>query len=115
MAGKSEQPLNHYTCRFRPSSLKYTDKSGLDGLQAGKQWVIKAAYPPHADRRKMTFHSGGNRHFLVGVDIAKLREITKQKNRQEQAAVKNTDWRCHTNLERGNAGTVFVGMEFKEK
>ena len=36
MAGKGVQPLNNYTCRFRPSSLKCTDKSGLDGLQAGK-------------------------------------------------------------------------------
>ena len=36
MAGKGEQPLNDYTCRFRPSSLKCTDKSGLDGLQADK-------------------------------------------------------------------------------
>ena len=36
MAGKGMQPLNDYTCRFRPSSLKCTDKSGLDGLQADK-------------------------------------------------------------------------------
>ena len=36
MAGKGVQPLNNYTCRFRPSSLKQADKSGLDGLQAGK-------------------------------------------------------------------------------
>ena len=36
MAGKGVQPLNDYTCRFRPSSLKCTDKSGLDGLQADK-------------------------------------------------------------------------------
>ena len=35
-AGKGVQPLNNYTCRFRPSSLKCTDKSGLDGLQADK-------------------------------------------------------------------------------
>ena len=36
MASKGVQPLNNYTCRFRPSSLKCTDKSGLDGLQADK-------------------------------------------------------------------------------
>ena len=36
MAGKGVQPLNNYTCRFRPSSLKQADKSGLDGLQTGK-------------------------------------------------------------------------------
>ena len=44
--------------------------------------------------------------------IARLREITRQKNREEQATIKNSDWRCHTSLERGNAGAVFVGMEF---
>ena len=27
MAGKGVQPLNDYTCCFRPSNLKYTDKS----------------------------------------------------------------------------------------
>ena len=36
MAGKRVQLLNNYTCRFRPSSLKRADKSGLDRLQAGK-------------------------------------------------------------------------------
>ena len=25
--------MNYYICRFRPSSLKCTDRSGLDGLQ----------------------------------------------------------------------------------
>lgn len=47
--------------------------------------------------------------------VARLREITKRKNNQERAAVKDADWRCHTSLERGNAGAVFVGMEFKKK
>lgn len=47
--------------------------------------------------------------------LAKLREITRQRNYEEQAVVKNTDWRCHTSLERGNAGVVFVGMEFRKK
>ena len=36
MAGKHVQPLNNYTCRFRPSSPRQADKSGLDGLQADK-------------------------------------------------------------------------------
>ena len=36
MASNGVQPLNDYTCCFRPSSLKCTNKSGLDGLQAGK-------------------------------------------------------------------------------
>ena len=58
MAGKGEQPLNDYTCRFRPSSLKYTDKSGLDGLQADKWYGNQGCIHPHAARRKMTFHFG---------------------------------------------------------
>lgn len=33
---KGVQPLNNYTRRFRPSSLKQADESGLDGLQTGK-------------------------------------------------------------------------------
>ena len=36
MANKRVQPLNNYTCRFRPSSPRQADKSGLDGLQAHK-------------------------------------------------------------------------------
>lgn len=47
--------------------------------------------------------------------VARLREIIKQRNLTEQATAKNADWRCHTSLERGNAGAVFVGMEFRKK
>ena len=47
--------------------------------------------------------------------VARLREIIKQRNFREQATVKNTDWRHHTRLERGNARAVFVGIEFKGK
>ena len=47
--------------------------------------------------------------------VARLREIIKQRNFREQATVKHSDWKCHTRLERGNAGAVFVGMEFKKK
>ena len=47
--------------------------------------------------------------------VARLRALTLQKNQQEKVAVKNSDWRCHTSLERGNAGAVFVGPAFKRK
>ena len=47
--------------------------------------------------------------------LARLREVTKQRNQEEYAAVKNAGWRCHTSLERGNAGAVFIGMEFRKK
>ena len=63
MADKGVQPLNDYTCRFRPSSLKCTDKSGLDGLQADKWYGNQGCIHPHAARRKMTFHFGEKLHF----------------------------------------------------
>ena len=47
--------------------------------------------------------------------VARLREVIKQRNLTEQATAKNADWGCHTSLERGNAGAVFVGMEFRKK
>ena len=47
--------------------------------------------------------------------VARLREVIKQRNLTEQATAKNADWRGHTSLERGNAGAVFVGMEFRKK
>lgn len=47
--------------------------------------------------------------------VERLKEIIKQKNHEEQADIKNSDWRCHTRLERGNARAVFVGLDFKKK
>ena len=45
--------------------------------------------------------------------VARLREIISQSNQQKKAAEKNDNWRCHTSLERGNAGVQFEGMSFK--
>ena len=55
MADKGVQPLNDYTCRFRPSSLKCTDKSGLDGLQTDKWNGNQGCLHLYAARRKITF------------------------------------------------------------
>lgn len=46
--------------------------------------------------------------------IARLRENMKQENRQKKADEKNDNWRCHTSLERGNAGMRFEGLSFRE-
>ena len=45
--------------------------------------------------------------------VARLREIISQSNQQMKAVEKNDNWRCHTNLERGNAGVQFEGVSFK--
>jgi len=45
--------------------------------------------------------------------IARLRAMMKQDNQQKKAGEKNDNWRCHTSLERGNAGVRFEGPEFR--
>lgn len=45
--------------------------------------------------------------------VARLREIISQSNQQKKAAEKTNNWRCHTSLERGNAGVQFEGLSFK--
>lgn len=45
--------------------------------------------------------------------IARLRARTEQENLRRAAAEKNGHWRCHTNLERGNAALRFKGPKFK--
>ena len=46
--------------------------------------------------------------------IARLRENMKHENTQKKAAEKNDNWRCHTNLERGNASVRFDGIDFRK-
>lgn len=46
--------------------------------------------------------------------VARLQEMMKLKNQQRKAEEKNDNWRCHTSLERGNAGARFEGMDFKK-
>lgn len=45
--------------------------------------------------------------------VARLRDIITQRNQQKKAEEKNGNWRRHTSLERGNAGTEFRGLEFR--
>ena len=69
MASKGIQLLNDYTCRFRPSSLKFTDKSGLDGLQAGKWNGNQGCIHLYVARRKITFYFGEKFHFQMALTV----------------------------------------------
>ncbi len=44
--------------------------------------------------------------------VARLRAMTEQQNRTRKAEEKNDNWRCHTQLERGNAQVRFEGESF---
>jgi peptide chain release factor len=46
--------------------------------------------------------------------LNRLQELVKQKNQQKEADAKNDNWRCHTSLQRGNAGVWFEGTEFRK-
>ena len=44
--------------------------------------------------------------------VARLQALVEQSNMARKAEEKNNNWRCHTQLERGNAQWQFVGMGF---
>ena len=44
--------------------------------------------------------------------VARLRAMTEQQNRTRKAEEKNDNWRCHTQLERGNAQVRFECESF---
>ena len=46
--------------------------------------------------------------------LARLRELTERENCQRKAAEKDSNWRCHTGLERGNANMRFKGLNFQK-
>lgn len=47
--------------------------------------------------------------------IARLKMQLQQENRTRLAREKDGNWRHHTRLERGNAGAVFIGENFRRK
>ncbi len=93
---------------FEPDKIIFTALhcGGHGGQNVNKVATgVRAVYPPsglvvvcteersqHANRQKA---------------VVRLRELTAQAARQQQAAAKNQNWRCHTDLQRGNAQRVF--------
>ena len=46
--------------------------------------------------------------------IARLKTMIEQQNQNRKAEEKNDNWRCHTQLERGNAQIRFEGADFRK-
>lgn len=104
------------TAEFDPEQVTFeTFRSGGKGGQNVNKVEsgVRAIYLPTGQAVECTEER--SQYANKQKAMARLREITKQRNHAEQASVKNADWRCHTSLERGNAGVAFVGMEFRKK
>ena len=104
------------TKEFDPEQLRFeTFRSGGKGGQNVNKVEsgVRAIYLPTGQAVECTEER--SQYANKQKAVARLREIIKQRNLTEQATAKNADWRCHTSLERGNAGAVFVGMEFRKK
>ena len=104
------------TAEFDPEQVTFeTFRSGGKGGQNVNKVEsgVRAIYLPTGQAVECTEER--SQYANKQKALARLREITRQRNQEERAAVKNTDWRCHTSLERGNAGVAFVGMEFRKK
>ena len=46
--------------------------------------------------------------------VRRLQEMIQRDNQQKKAGEKNSNWRCHTSLERGNTDIRFEGIEFRK-
>ena len=104
------------TEEFDPEQVRFeTFRSGGKGGQNVNKVEsgVRAVYLPTGQAVECTEER--SQYANKQKALARLREIIKQRNLTEQATAKNADWRCHTSLERGNAGAVFVGMEFRKK
>lgn len=104
------------TKEFDPEQLRFeTFRSGGKGGQNVNKVEsgVRAIYLPTGQAVECTEER--SQYANKQKAVARLREIIKQRNLTEQATAKNADWRCHTSLERGNAGAVFVGMEFRKR
>lgn len=71
---------------------------------------VRAVYPPTGHVVECTEER--SQHANKQKAIARLREQVTSLQNQRQAAAKNNNWRCHTNLRRGDAKKIFYGLDF---
>lgn len=72
---------------------------------------VRSVYPPTGDVVECTEER--SQYANKQKALNRLREMFAQRKSRQQAAVKNSNWRCHTRLERGNAQRVFRGLNFE--
>jgi len=103
------------TERFDPEQVAFdTFRSGGKGGQNVNkvETGVRAIYLPTGQAVTCTEERSqyANRQKALG----RLEALIRQENRQRKAEEKNDHWRCHTRIQRGNAGVRFEGMEFRK-
>ena len=100
----SAQPANRKT--FHGALRRYLRKRNVDSfkeessaLRTGQAVVCTEERSQHANKQKA---------------VARLKAQIEQHNQNRKAEEKNDNWRCHTQLERGNAQVRFEGESFQK-
>jgi len=72
---------------------------------------VRAVYRPSGQVVECTEERSQHLNKLKAA--ARLQQLWEQSGRAQQAAVKNSHWRRHTSLQRGNAQKIFHGINFE--
>ena len=99
--------------KFDPEQVVFdTFRSGGKGGQNVNkvETGVRAIYLPTGQAVVCTEER--SQHANKQKAMARLQELIRKDNSSRKAEEKNDNWRCHTQLERGNARKCFAGMEF---
>lgn len=101
--------------QFTPEQVVFdTFRSGGKGGQNVNKVEsgVRAIYLPTGQAVVCTEER--SQHANKQTAIARLKTMIEQQNQNRKAEEKNDNWRCHTQLERGNAQIRFEGTDFKK-
>ena len=101
--------------KFDPEQVVFeTFRSGGKGGQNVNkvETGVRAIYLPTGQAVVCTEER--SQHANKQKAVAHLQTLIKQANTERKAEEKNDNWRCHTQLERGNATCRFEGMSFSK-
>ena len=102
--------------KFDPAQVVFdTFRSGGKGGQNVNKVEsgVRAIYLPTGQAVVCTEER--SQHANKQKAIARLKAQIEQQNRRRKAEEKNDNWRCHTQLERGNAQIRFEGIDFTKR
>ena len=102
--------------KFEPNQVVFdTFRSGGKGGQNVNkvETGVRAIYLPIGQAVVCTEER--SQHVNKQKAVARLQNLIKQANTVRKAEEKNDNWRCHAQLERGNAHKQFIGETFLPK
>ena len=99
--------------KFDPEQVVFATfrSSGKGGQNVNKvETGVRAIYLPTG--QAVTCTEERSQHANKQKAITRLRELICKENSSRKAEEKNDNWKCHTQLERGNARKCFAGVDF---